>query len=76
MLSFAGIRNTLGLWTRKAIGHFKQGLTGHPSSVEDSGAEGDLNCYGLAHEVSEKNFSMLPWPWCIFKEIEQCLKQQ
>lgn len=33
----------------------------HPSrSIEDSGAEGDVNCGGLAQEVpEEKNFSIL-----------------
>ena len=40
---------------------FKWGLMGHPSrSMEDSGAEGDLNYGGLAQEISEKNFSTLP----------------
>jgi hypothetical protein len=34
---------------------------GHTSiSLEDSGAEGDLNCWSLAQHVSEKNISM--WP--------------
>jgi hypothetical protein len=28
--------------------------------MEDRGAEGDLNCRGLAQEVSDRNFSMLP----------------
>ena len=55
------IRNTLELWTRKVIGHFRQTSAGHTSrSMEDSGAEGDLNCGGLAQEVSEENFNMLP----------------
>ena len=34
------------------------GLTS--KSMEDSVAEGDLNYGGLAQEVSEKNFSILP----------------
>ena len=44
------------------MGCFKWGLMGHPSwSMADSGTEGDLNCGGLAQEVSEeKNFNM--WP--------------
>ena len=42
---------------------FNLGLMGHPSrNMEDSGAEGHLNCVGpLAQELSvEKNFNM--WP--------------
>jgi hypothetical protein len=40
---------------------FKWALTGQSSrSMEDSGAESDLNCGDLAQEVSEKNFRMLP----------------
>ena len=40
---------------------FRQGLMGRIiRHVEDSGAEGDLNCGSLAQEVSEeKIFSML-----------------
>jgi hypothetical protein len=38
------------------------GLMGHPSrNIEDSGAEGDLNCRNLAQEIlGEKHISM--WP--------------
>ena len=41
---------------------FKWSLIGDTNkSMEDSGAEGDLNCGSLAQGVSEeKNFSMLP----------------
>ena len=51
----------MGLWIRKAVECFKWGLMGQSSrKMKDSGAEGDLNCGGLAQEVSEeKNFSML-----------------
>jgi hypothetical protein len=61
MFLFGGIL-TLGLWIRKTVECFKCYLMGHPSrNMEDSGAEGDLNCGGLAQEVSEeKNFSLLP----------------
>ena len=39
---------------------FKWGLINHSSrNVEDSCIEGDLNCGGLAQEVSKENFSML-----------------
>ena len=40
----------------------QMGLNGHPSSYrEDSGAECDLSCEGLAREVSEeKNISLRP----------------
>ena len=45
---------TMGFWIRKAVECFKCCLMGHPSrNMEDSGAEGDLNCEGLAQEVSE-----------------------
>jgi hypothetical protein len=34
-----------GMWIRKAVECFKWGLMGHPrKNMEDSGAEGDLNC--------------------------------
>ena len=43
-----------GLW--KAVECFKWGLIGRTSrSIEDSGAEGDLNCGSLAQETSEEN---------------------
>lgn len=32
--------------------------------MEGSGAEGDLNCWGLAQEVSEENFNMWPRDYC------------
>jgi hypothetical protein len=60
-MSFFGPMWILRLWIRKAMGCFNQGLMDHNSrNMEDSGAEGDLNCGGLAQEDSEKNFSM--WP--------------
>jgi hypothetical protein len=38
---------------------FKWELMASPGrSIEDSCAEGDLNCAGFTQEVSEKNFSM------------------
>lgn len=44
------------------IGHFNQGLMGHPSRrVKDSDIEGDLNCGGLAQEASEENI-INTWP--------------
>ena len=53
---------TLVLWVRKAVECFKHCLMGHTSrSMEDNGAENDLNCGGMVQEISEeKNFSMLP----------------
>ena len=50
------------LWVGKTAECFKHCLMGHPSrNMEDSGAENDLNCGGMAQEASEeKNFSMLP----------------
>ena len=46
---------TLGLWIRKAVECFKWGFMSHTSrSMEDSGAEADLNCGGLDQEVSEE----------------------
>ena len=48
-----GMWKTLGLWTREAFGHFKQGLMGHTSrSMENRGVEDHLNCGGSAQEVS------------------------
>jgi hypothetical protein len=45
----------------KVVECFKWDLLSCTSrSTEDSGAEGYLNCVGMAQEVSEKNFSM--WP--------------
>ena len=46
---------TLGLW-------IKSRLMGHPSrNVKDRGAQGGLNCAGMAPDVSEeKNFNI--WP--------------
>lgn len=62
MLLFGRIWNTLGLWTRKAVEHCKQGLMGHTLAihrgVEDS-AESDFSCEALAQECSEvKNINM------------------
>ena len=59
IILFGGIW-TLVLWVRKAVGWFKPYLMGRTSrSMEDSGAENDLNCRD--QEVSEeKNVSM--WP--------------
>nr|BAC37794.1 unnamed protein product [Mus musculus] len=75
MLLFGGIRNLWDFRLEKQMDILSRAY-GPSSSKEDSGAEGDLNCRGLVREVSEKNFSVLPWLWCIFKAIERCLKQQ
>ena len=54
-----------GLWDRKAAQCFKLGLMGLTSwSMEDSSAEGDLNCGGPAQEVSEEKILV-----CILKTI-------
>ena len=52
----------LELFIRKAVGCFKWGLVSDNIRImENSCTESDLNCAGLAQEVSEeKNFSMLP----------------
>ena len=43
------------LCVKKTVECFKQCLMGHSSrNREDSSAEGDLNCGGLAQEVSEE----------------------
>ena len=72
LLLFGGMW-TLGFWIRKVIKCFKQALMGHTSrNIEDSGAEVDLNCVGLAQEVSEENnFSM--WPRLFFFWQRMCL---
>ena len=51
---------TLILWVRKVVECFKNCLMGNTSrSMEDSGADNNLNHAGLAKEVSEKkNFNM------------------
>ena len=50
----------LELWIWKAVGCFKWDVIGHPNrNMKDIGAEGDLNCGGLAQEISgEKNVRM------------------
>lgn len=59
MLVFGGIWNTLDYVS--VIGHFKGSSISQPSgSMEDKGAEGDLNCGVLDQEVSEDSISM--WP--------------
>ena len=61
MLFVGRTLKTLGLWTRKAVEHFKQTLIGHSSGSTEASAEGDLNYRGPVQEVSEgKNFSK--WP--------------
>lgn len=53
---------TLGLWIRKVVDHFKQGLIGHPSSImEDSGTESNID-YGhpTQEDSEEKNISKCP----------------
>ena len=51
---------TLGVWVRKAVACFKLGLMGHCSRrVEDSGAEGDLNCRALDQKVLEEKLSSM-----------------
>ena len=59
MLLFGGVCAWV-LWVRKAVECFKHCLMDYTSRVmEDSGAEGDLNCGDLALEVpEEKNFSI------------------
>lgn len=61
MVLFGGMW-TLGLCVRKAVKCFESCLVGHSSKgMEDSGAEDDVNCGGLAQEASEENkFSMHP----------------
>ena len=61
MVLFGGMW-TLGLCVRKAVKCFESCLVGHSSKgMEDSGAEDDVNCGGLAQETSEENkFSMHP----------------
>lgn len=44
MLFVGGIWKTLGLWTSKVVGHFKQGLIGHTIRSVKESAKGDLNC--------------------------------
>lgn len=59
MLLFGGMW-TLGLWIKKPVEFFKQGLMGHTSrSFEDNGDEGDLNC-GPARDFSEEK-SICMW---------------
>ena len=67
MLLFGGMWHS-GFWIRKAVKCFKWGLKGQPSrTMKDSDAEGDLNCGGLAQEVSEKrNLSILETVLVIF----------
>ena len=50
----------VGIWARKVIELFLLGFIVHTcENVEESGADGDLNCGSLAQEVSEeKSFSM------------------
>lgn len=44
MLFVGEIWKTLGLWTWKAVEHFKQGLMGHAGRImEDSRDEGDVD---------------------------------
>lgn len=50
-------------WIRKAVEHFKWSLMGHSRIMEDSGAEGDLNCGASTQEVSEEN-NINMWPIC------------
>ena len=59
-LLFRGMR-TLGIWLRKAVKCFKWGLMDHTNrNMEASVVEGDLNCGGLAEEISEEKIIM--WP--------------
>ena len=52
---------TLVLWVRKAEECFKAFVDHHGRSMEDRGAESDVNCGGQAQKVSEeKNISQ--WP--------------
>lgn len=51
----------MGAWIRKAVECFKWGLLGHTSrTIEERGAEVDLNYVSLDQDISEvKDFSML-----------------
>lgn len=51
----------MGACIRKAVECFKWGLFGHTSrTIEERGAESDLNYVGLDQDISEvKDFSML-----------------
>ena len=56
MLPVGEIWKTLRLGIKKLVASFKWDLVGHHSSrtMEDSGAEGDLDYAGLDQEVSEE----------------------
>ena len=58
MLLFGRMWNTSVPWTRTVVQCFKHGLMGTTSwGIEDSSAEGDVNCGGPAQEVSEEKSS-------------------
>ena len=47
---------TLGICIMTLAEHYRWGLLGHTNrSIEDKGADGDLNYGGLAQEISEVN---------------------
>jgi len=58
-----------GLWIRRIVKYFKHGLMDNPSrNIEDSGAEGDLNCGGLTQEDSQEkivNMECRGYSWVI-----------
>ena len=62
MLFVGGKWKTLGVCTRKAVGHFKQDLTGHHSMSTEDNAKGSLNCGGPDQEVSEGKSTISKWP--------------
>ena len=57
-MSVGGIGKTLGVWTRKAIEHFKKGLMSHTTRNMEGSAMDDVNFGSPTQEVSEeKNIS-------------------
>ena len=80
MLLLRGIW-TLRVWVRR-VECFKCFIMNHTSrSIEDRGAEGYLNCGGLAQEISEdKNFYKLPKDHSCYSSVKNvaafclCLK--
>ena len=48
-LFFGRMWKIWGLWVRKLVGHFRQGLLGHPNKfMEDSSVESSMECGSLA----------------------------
>lgn len=53
MLFVGGTWKTLGLWTRKGVGHLEYGLMGFPSKSIEDHALGDLSYRDPDQEISE-----------------------